>query len=227
MRHDALGGDAHLPRVRVTGGRRSQRHPFGIGVGMTISGAFEPSSIVTRFRPAVRQICSPMSRLPVKVDLAHARIRAKRIANNAAGAGETLERLRWRAGFKENLYQLQSGERRVRGRLQNDGVAGGQRRADLVADQMQGKVEGADADDDAAGHPHGETELARNARRAVQGYHLPTQTLGLLRGERDDLDRARRLNAALSDDLALLQSDGAGQISVLSTIRSAALRKIS
>src|SRR5205807_2178881 len=37
--------------------------------GITISGALLPSSIVTFFRPATRQICSPTSRLPVKVIL--------------------------------------------------------------------------------------------------------------------------------------------------------------
>ncbi len=36
---------------------------------MTISGEFEPSSIVTRFSPATWQICSPTSRLPVKLIL--------------------------------------------------------------------------------------------------------------------------------------------------------------
>ena len=37
--------------------------------GITISGALLPSSIVTFFSPATRQICSPTSRLPVKVIL--------------------------------------------------------------------------------------------------------------------------------------------------------------
>src|SRR5258705_475433 len=36
---------------------------------MTITGAFEPSSIVTRLIPAVLQMCSPTSRLPVNVIL--------------------------------------------------------------------------------------------------------------------------------------------------------------
>ena len=42
---------------------------FGSASGITISGALEPSSMVTRLRPATLQIRSPMSRLPVKVIL--------------------------------------------------------------------------------------------------------------------------------------------------------------
>ena len=36
---------------------------------MMITGLLLPSSIVTRFSPAIRQICSPISRLPVKLIL--------------------------------------------------------------------------------------------------------------------------------------------------------------
>ena len=50
----------------------------GSASGITISGELEPNSMVTRFSPATLQICSPMSRLPVKVIL-----RTRRSAHRA------------------------------------------------------------------------------------------------------------------------------------------------
>ena len=41
----------------------------GSASSSTMTGLFEPSSIVTRFNPAKRQICSPTSALPVKLIL--------------------------------------------------------------------------------------------------------------------------------------------------------------
>ena len=41
----------------------------GSASGITTNGALEPSSMVTFFRPATLQMCSPTSRLPVKVIL--------------------------------------------------------------------------------------------------------------------------------------------------------------
>ena len=119
---------------------------FGSASGITISGALEPSSMVTRFRPATWQIRSPMSRLAGEGDLAHPRVAAQGVAEGAARSGQTLHRLCRRARLREQLDQLEGGQRRVGGRLDDAGIAGGERRSHLVAHQVQREVERADAD---------------------------------------------------------------------------------
>ena len=74
---------------------------------ITISGEFEPSSIVTFFSPAVLQMRSPTSRLPVKGDLPHPRIGHKWVADPTAGPGNALNRLGRSARLQEYLGKLQ------------------------------------------------------------------------------------------------------------------------
>ena len=109
-----------------------------------------PSSSVTIFMPASVAICRPTGGLPVKLTMLVRSSVTILLPIVRPGADDDLQHAVGQAGLGEQLGQPQGGERRGGGRLEDDGVAAGQRRRDLVRDQVEREVERRDRGDDAA-----------------------------------------------------------------------------
>ena len=73
-------------------------------------------------------------------------------ANSPAVANDDIDNALRYAGVPAELAKNERGERRQLVRLDDDGVARHQRRADLAGEQRSGKVPGGDAGDDPIGH---------------------------------------------------------------------------
>ena len=74
-------------------------------------------------------------------------------ANGSAVANDDVDDALRYAGAPAEFAEHQSGQRRQLVRLDDDGVARHQRRADLAGEQRSGEVPGGDACDDPIGHP--------------------------------------------------------------------------
>ncbi len=152
VRQHALGGDADLPRIRVTRGGHGRGHLVQVGVrhhdyravGTQLHGdlldARHPADVLAHLAAAG------------KSDLANPAVGHQRIANLAARAGQALNALGRKAGLDQDLRQLEPRQWRVRSGLDDHRVAPGDGRADLVAQQVEREVERADGHHDAAGH---------------------------------------------------------------------------
>ena len=77
-------------------------------------------------------------------------VRDELLADGAAAAGGELQRRLRDAGSPETLAQLVGDEHGVGGRLENDGVAGGERGRDAAAWDGEREIPGRDDDDHAA-----------------------------------------------------------------------------
>ena len=73
-----------------------------------------------------------------------------------------------------------------------------------MADEVEGKVEGRDGGDDAAGHPQGEAEFAGAVGSRVQGQGFAIESLGLFGGQGDGLLGPGCLAHTFADDFAFL-----------------------
>ena len=74
-------------------------------------------------------------------------------ANGSAVANDDIDDALRYAGAPAEFAKHQRGQRRQLVRLDDDGVARHQRRADLAGEQRSGEVPGGDAGDDPIGHP--------------------------------------------------------------------------
>ena len=88
--------------------------------------------MVTFLMPALRQIWSPTSMLPVKVILRTSR---EPVMASPISAPEPV--MVWmasfgQAGFEQDFGEFEGRQRGIAGGLEDDGVAGGEGRADLV-----------------------------------------------------------------------------------------------
>ena len=110
-----------------------------------------PSSRVTRFtwsaQPAM--ICLPTSVEPVKQTLRTSGCVTNRSPDDRALAGQHGEHALGQAGLERELADPHRGQRRDLGRLQHDGVAGGQRRGEAPAGDRHREVPGHDHADHA------------------------------------------------------------------------------
>ena len=82
------------------------------------------------------------------------------------------------------------------GRFDDDGVAGGERRRDLVRHHVQRRVERRDAAHDAARHADRERHAVRLPGRRLDRHHLAGHPLRLFGGDDERLDGAIRLDFA-------------------------------
>ena len=132
---------------------------------LTISGALEPSSRLTF-------LCGTLA-ADVPADRGRAgegdrlgqRVLDDRVADLRAGAGDDAEPALGQARLDQDLGQLQGRDRRLPGGLEDDRVAGGDRRAELVGDEVEREVEGADRADHPVGDAQHHAELAGAGRR--------------------------------------------------------------
>jgi len=121
-----------------------------------------------------------------------------------AGADHDTERLRRVTGFQNHLRQEQARKRRVAGWLEDERVAGGNGRAELVAAQVERVVEGRDA------QHRPQRQMAYQADPSLAGFRpvnrddLAADALGLLRRDTDGLQRPADLPTGNIERLAAL-----------------------
>jgi hypothetical protein len=99
-------------------------------------------------------------------------------------------------------------KRGLRRRLEHERAAGGDRRRDLVRDQVEREVERGDEAAGADRHALGHAAVAAGARRQLQFQHLATDAGGLAGGDAEGVDQARDFAARIADRLAGLDAQG-------------------
>ncbi len=125
-------------------------------------------------------------------------------------AVEDIDRARRRAGIDENPRDLVDDARTLRRRLENDGVACRQRRRDLVAGEIERRVEWGDTGDDADREAQQERKLAGAHRARVHRHLLAGDADRLLRRQLERVLRAHDLGARILDRLAGLSRHDLG-----------------
>jgi hypothetical protein len=124
-------------------------------------------------------------------DLVHARIVHQRHADLAAGAGDDVEDALRQPRLLAQLGELERGQRRLRGRLQHHGVAGGQRGGDLPRREQEGEVPGHDCADHADRLPQREREgVVPQRQRLAVDLAGPAAEVPEHLGRERDLDLA-------------------------------------
>src|SRR6186997_2418519 len=100
---------------------------------LTITGALPPSSSVTRLRPAWPFSDQPTAGLPVKVS---SLMRSSSTSGRASSVDDgTTAMPSSGARLEDDPRELQGRDRRLGGRPDDDRVAGGEGRCDLVRDE--------------------------------------------------------------------------------------------
>ena len=211
-RKHPLRRDAHLPGVGEPAGHGCRGDLLNVGIGHDDERAVGTQLHGDLLDAGVAANLVADFHAAGEGDLAHVGRAGDGVANLRAGAGDGLDGFFRQAGFQQDLGEFQGRQRSVAGRLEDDGVAGGQGRPHLVAHQVQREVERRDGGHDAHGHADGEPELADHAGSGVQRHGLAVQSLGFLGGQRDGLDGALHFATALSNDFAFLAGDGLGQV---------------
>ncbi len=121
-----------------------------------------PSSSVTRFtwsaQPAM--IFLPTAVEPVKHDLAHQRVGDEPLADHAALAGDDRQHVLGQAGLEGELGDPDRGQRGELGGLEDDGVAGGQRRCHAPGQDRHREVPRHDDPDHAERLVEGQVDAA-------------------------------------------------------------------
>ena len=135
-----------------------------------------------------------------------------RVADLRAGAGDDAEPALGQARLDQDLGQLQRRDRRLSGRLENDRVAGGDRRPELVGDQVEREVEGADRADDAVGDAQHHAELAGARRGGLHRHRAAGQLARLDRREGQRVGAAGGLDPGRLQRLAGLGGDRQRQV---------------
>ena len=121
--------------------------------------------------PAARvAMCLPVDRVAGDRHHAHLGVRDEHVAHRPAGAREDVEHAR-RQLVRDQLREAQRAERRPGGRLEDDGVAGGERRAQLPGRHVQGVVPGRDRGDDAHRVPADHGRVALEVLRDREALH--------------------------------------------------------
>ncbi len=162
--------------------------------------------------PAILMIFSPTSRLPVKLIFRTRGSVQSLSPSRTAAAGEAIDCLRRQTGFQQDFDELQTRERSVAGGLEHHGVAGGQRRADFVAGQIERKVERRDGHHHAAGHAQREAEFSLPVGGAVQRQHFAADAFGLFGRKFDRFDGPRGFGGGFLMVLPSSEAEGARQI---------------
>src|SRR5579875_851716 len=155
-----------------------------------ISPPLPPSSSVTRLRTALAFNAHPTLVLPVK----NSALTRSSVTRRSATGG--------RSGGGRDFGQQQRRSRTLRRRLDDHCVAGGQRRRDLVAHQVERKIERRDRGDRTDRKTLHHPDCAGTGGIEIERLVMPAEALGLLRGQRENSNRARDLGAGIADRLA-------------------------
>ena len=175
--------------------------------GMTITGEFEPSSIDSFLRPAVRAMCSPVLTPPVNVTI---RTRGSLTSASPSSPPLPVTMFSRPAGSPDAIRsraKRSADKRRRRRRLEHDRVARHDRGAQLVREHRQRIVERRDRRDDADRKSEVIADAILGACAAVEGQRLAVDAAAFLGGQAQDRRRARRLAARLANGLAALARD--------------------
>ena len=164
----------------------------------TISGSMPPSSRFTRFNCSAARtaILVPTAVDPVNAMHATSRVVHQRRAGlRSAGdhVDDAVRQVRQRP-----LDQPQRRQRRQLRGLDDDGVAGGQRRRDLPAEEQQRVVERHDGRDDAERLLDGEVDLMFGRRRDRRAVRVARDLRVVLEAGRRPLDLVEVLDARLA-----------------------------
>ena len=137
----------------------------------------------------------------------------ERVADGAAATRHDVEMPRGQAALVEqNSREGERGEGSLARGLQHDGAARRDRGCELVRDEVEGKIEGADRPDHTDRHSQGEGELAVAGRAGVHRYDLSGERSRRDRRERERGDGALRLDAGGLDRLRGLGRDHPGEV---------------
>lgn len=126
------------------------------------------------------------------------------------GAADHVEYARRHAGALCEEGQVQSGERRGAGRLEDAGAADGERGGQLARDHRDGEVPGGDEADDTDGLVERE-ELARGGG-GVGGDRVAAEVLALLGEPADEIRAVLDFAAGFADWLATLKGHDLGEL---------------
>ena len=138
----------------------------------------------------------PTSVEPVNAILATSGCSTRRAPQTLPGPGDDVEDALRQARLERDPLQLDGAERGQLGRLEDDGVAGGEGRRDLPGGDHEGEVPGHDQADDAEWLAEGHVDAAGDRDRLAQ------QPLGGARVVAEGLDHHPDLAAGVADRLA-------------------------
>ena len=116
------------------------------------------------------------------------------------------------AGLAHGAAKPERAEGRLRGWLDEDGIARGDGRGELVRDEIHGEVEGRDAEDRTDGEAARESHAAFGAGRPVGGRDVAADALGFFGGDAEGLDGACDFGACVGEGLAGFADDEAGYV---------------
>ncbi len=151
---DELGcSGAHLAGIVEHTGGGGLGHLIDIGhVGehdvRRLAAAFERDVLHVRLAGVAQEQLADLGRAG-EGDHVHIHVAAERLAGGLAIAGQDIEHAVGQAGLGGELGDADGGQRRLLGRLEDDGIAGGKRRTDLPAGHEQREVPRHDGGDDA------------------------------------------------------------------------------
>ena len=118
----------------------------------------------------------------MKVIELHALVLDEHVADLGCRPHEDVQPAGRQSGLRLELREQERRERRLRGRLEHDRAAGGERRRDLVRDEVEREVERRDRADDADRPAQREAELPGSGLRPVHRHHLAGERARLHRG---------------------------------------------
>ena len=144
----------------------------------------------------------PTRALPMKLRKPTRGSAASSPASVVAVEGERLAPGLRQAGLVQHGDEAEAGKRRRGRRLDDDRAAGGDRRRDLVHDQVQRMVEGAERDDDADRLGLREGDPARRGGVDVHRDDVPGLAAQELAAVADAVDGAGDLDARVDERLA-------------------------
>ncbi len=175
-----------------------------------IIGSEPPSSSVTRLVPLAHSamICSPTGVEPVKAILRTSGCVASARAGLRAAAGDDVEHAGGQPALVQQLGEAQRGQRRRAGRLGDDGVAGHERRGELVGQQRRREVPRHDRAHDAERpSQHDAVDAGVEVRRVRAAQRLREPDVVHQR-----VDRLGDLDAGVAQRLALLAGEQRDQL---------------
>ena len=144
-----------------------------------------------------------------KDEAVHGRIDDQFVADGVAGAGDQVEDARRQSGIAEHFVKAEAGQRRVTGRLENNGIARDQRAGGHASRQGEREVERPNHGPDAIGPEHAAGLLGAGAAQrqfvAVMFLDLPTIV-------EDQIDGFGDFGDGFEAVLANLEAEQGGQL---------------
>ena len=155
------------------------------------------------------------------------RICRERLGEFVGFGKENLTPARRQPGLMEQAYKIEAGERRGIRWLDNHRAACGDRRHDLMDDQIQGVIESRDGGDDADRLPDREGPPIDARRRQPHRNFSASHDAQLLGGVAHAVDSAVRFDQRVAERLAALARNLTSKMLALAFHQDRSLRRIS